>query len=136
MIKTNCSQKTLEWLHASHERNSVYCWRIRQNQNIGSESTNQGEIHVFLHWRLRVGTTSNCIKRITEKMLLYSRSHLINHFIFFLFQGILESELPIEVPVVILGNKTDKPGCYGRVELLETLEIQEDVQKVRSSNYI
>lgn len=38
--------------------------------------------------------------------------------------------MPIEVPVVILGNKTDKPGCYGRVELLETLEIQEDVQRV------
>lgn len=95
-------------------------------------------VHVLLHWCLRVGTTPLCTKRIwlTEKILiLYLRSYLINHF-FFLFQGILESELPIEVPVVILGNKTDKPGCYGRVELLETLEIQEDVQKVRSFNYM
>lgn len=44
--------------------------------------------------------------------------------------------MPIDVPVVILGNKTDKPGCHGRVELLENLEIQEDVQKVRTFNYM
>lgn len=49
-------------------------------------------------------------------------------------KGILESDLPIDVPVVILGNKTDKPGCYGRVELLESLEIQEDVQKYGENN--
>lgn len=72
---------------------------------------------------------------IRMMLILYSRPYLINNSII-LFQGILESELPIDVPVVILGNKTDKPGCHGRVELLENLEIQEDVQKVRTFNYM
>ncbi|XP_022319087.2 uncharacterized protein LOC111121899 [Crassostrea virginica] len=49
-------------------------------------------------------------------------------------QGILSSELPMEIPVAVLGNKTDKPGCYGRVELLNALGIQGDVQTYGKSN--
>ena len=37
----------------------------------------------------------------------------------------------MEIPVAVLGNKTDKPGCYGRVELLNALGIQGDAQTVR-----
>ncbi|XP_056018303.1 uncharacterized protein LOC125671615 [Ostrea edulis] len=42
-------------------------------------------------------------------------------------KGILASELPPEIPVAILGNKTDKSGCYGMEELIQVLDLQQEL---------
>ncbi|XP_061169040.1 uncharacterized protein LOC133178323 [Saccostrea echinata] len=40
-------------------------------------------------------------------------------------KGLLESEFPKEVPVAILGNKTDKKDCFGTEELIQVLGLQQ-----------
>ncbi|XP_048763399.1 uncharacterized protein LOC125671611 isoform X2 [Ostrea edulis] len=47
---------------------------------------------------------------------------------------ILACEIPPDIPVAILGNKTDKSGCYGMEELIQVLDLQQELMSNQENN--